>query len=147
MRKIIDRKTAYRAVLLLFALLAVLSIWPGRLLTSVMETSAGGNRVEEDKTVNVECLYSQKFVARYDRLSSVDIYISKVEKGRYIDITVCDLGGKELVKNLIDTSEKTIPGYVNVPLEYNVNVGEEYLLYIRGCRSKYYINPVFTDRL
>ncbi|MBO4912668.1 MAG: hypothetical protein J5504_08075 [Butyrivibrio sp.] len=146
MRKIIDRKTAYRAVLILFAILAILSVWPCRLWTNVLETSAGGERIEEDQPVNIEHFYSQRFIARYDRLSSVDLYISNVEKGRYIDITVCDLGGKELVKNLIDTEGKTIPGYVNVPLEYNVKVGEEYLLYIRGCRSKFYVNfETITD--
>ena len=140
MRKIIDRKTAYRAVVLLIALLAVLSIWPGRLWTEVMETSAGGDRIEEDKTVNVESFYSQKFVARYDRLSSVDIYISKVEKGRYFDVTVCDLGGRELIKTLVDTGDKVIPGYVRATLEYHVEVGKEYILYVRGCRSKVDIN-------
>ena len=54
MRKIIDRKTAYRAVLLLVALVTVLSIWPARLWTEVMDTSAGGDRIEEDKLVNFE---------------------------------------------------------------------------------------------
>lgn len=140
MRKIIDRKTAYRAVLLLIALVTVLSIWPARLWTEVMDTSAGGDRIEEDKLVNFENFYSQKFVARYDRLSSVDIYISKMEKGRYIDVTVCDIGGRELIKTLVDTGDKELPGYVRATLEYNVEVGEEYILYVRGCRSKFDIN-------
>jgi len=140
MRKIIDRKTAYRAVLLIFAMIAVLSVWPGRIWTEVMETSAGGERIEKDMEVNCDHIFSQKFVARYDRLSSLDIYLSNMEKGRYIDVSVCDLSGRELIKSFIDTNGETIPGYIRVPLEYNVKVGEEYLVYIKGCRSKFFIN-------
>lgn len=140
MRKIVDRKTAYRAVLLIFALLAVLSIWPCRLWTEVMETSAGGTRMEEDLEVNPDHIYTQRFVARYDRLNSVDVYISEMEKGSYIDITICDLNEKELVKTAVDTDGMAIPGYVRAPLELNVEVGKEYVLWIRGCRSKFFIN-------
>ena len=30
--------------------------------------------------------------------------------------------------------------YVRAPLELNVEVGKEYVLWIRGCRSKFFIN-------
>ncbi|MBO4457985.1 MAG: hypothetical protein J5802_09715 [Butyrivibrio sp.] len=157
MRKIIDRKTAYRAVLLIIALVAILSVWPFRIWTSVTETSSRGEKLEE-RSVNWDHLYSQKFVARYDRLSSLDIYISKMEKGRYIEISLFDENGiakikaqhdapegyegegvNEVLKVQFDTDGFDIPGYVRVPLEYNVEVGKEYMFYVQGCRSKFNI--------
>ena len=143
MRKIIDRKTAYRAVLLILALIAVLSVFPLRIWTSVFETSAGGTRTEE-RAVNFENEYKQKFVARYDRLSSVDIYVSKVELGSYMEVSITDAAHPEweeaLIRTLPDLEETNLPGYVRVPLEFNLEVGKEYVLNVKGCRSKFYIN-------
>lgn len=157
MRKVIDKKTACRAVVLLLALLAVLSIFPFRIWTKVDSFTAGGQRLDESEFVNIEYHLSQQFVTQYDRLSSIQIYVTDVEKGRYISATLMDKYYGELFYAYVDTSKFQIPGYVTIPIEYDVEVGEVYYLYLSGCRSKYsvayesvesdsaYVGGVFRD--
>ena len=139
MRKIITKKTAIRACVLIFVLIAILSIFPFRIWTGISGFSAGGERVESSEYVNYEYTLVQKFITQYDRLSSVDLYISEVINGRYISVSVCDENSTELFKTFVDTKPYEIPGYVPVPIELNVEVGKEYYLVVADCRSKYIV--------
>ena len=137
MRKVIDKKTACRAVVLLLALIAVLSIFPFRIWTKVDSFLAGGELLDEKEFVNIEYSVSQKFVAQYDRLSSIDVYVTDMEKGSYLSAILMDKYYGELFYVYVDTAEYELPGFVSIPIEYDVEVGEEYYLYLTGCRSKY----------
>ena len=138
MRKVIDKKTACMAVVMLIALICILSIWPIRMWTSVLETSPGGDILSEREEINFENTLMQQFVSQYDRLNSIDVYIDEVEKGRYVSATITDEFYSNLVKVYVDTEGLELPGYVNIPFEYNMEVGKNYYLKLEGCRSKYY---------
>ncbi|MBP3199590.1 MAG: hypothetical protein J6N21_21690, partial [Butyrivibrio sp.] len=139
MRKIINKKTAIKAIILVLAFIAILSIFPLRVWTKVQSFSTGGELVENSEYINYEYTLAQKFIVQYERLSSVDLYISEVEKGRYITVSVMDENARELLRTYIDTDGYELPGYVNVPLELNAEVGKEYYLSIQACRSKFYV--------
>lgn len=140
MRKIISKSTAVRAVIIAFALLGILSIFPLRLFKSILPTSGGGTIVSESEGINFENNnLMQEFVARYDRLSSVDVYVTKVEKGRYIACVLYDENGGMVMKTFVDTEGKEIPGYVNIPMEIDLEVGKTYTLKMTDCRSKYFV--------
>ncbi|MBO5621253.1 MAG: hypothetical protein J5959_06440, partial [Butyrivibrio sp.] len=138
-RKIINKKTAIKAIILVLAFIAILSIFPLRVWTKVQSFSTGGELVENSEYINYEYTLAQKFIVQYERLSSVDLYISEVEKGRYITVSVMDENARELLRTYIDTDGYELPGYVNVPLELNAEVGKEYYLSIQACRSKFYV--------
>ncbi|WP_029231903.1 O-antigen ligase family protein [Butyrivibrio sp. VCB2006] len=137
MRQIISKKTAITLTALLITLVAILSIFPFRIWTGVQEYSAGGKFTENSGVVNYEYTLMQKIVAQYDRLSSVDVYVSEMVNGRYIGVSVYDENAGEILRTFIDTEGVEIPGFVNVPMELNVEVGKEYYIGIKGCRSKY----------
>ena len=140
MRKIISKSTAIRVVVLAFALLGILSIFPLRLFTSVIETSGGGTIVSESHFINYEnSNLMQEFVAQYDRLSSIDVYVTKVEQGRYIAALLYDENGQIIFKAYQDTEEYQIPGYVTIPIEKDLEVGTSYAIRLADCRSKYYV--------
>ena len=139
MRKIISKKTAIRACVLIFVLIAILTVWPFRIWTGIKGFSAGGELVGPSDYVNFEYTIVQKFVTRYDRLSSIDLYVSEMVNGRYISISVCDENSTELFKTFVDTAPYELPGYVVVPIELNVEVGKEYYLVVSDCRSKYIV--------
>lgn len=139
MRKIISKKTAIRACVLLFVLIAILSIWPFRIWSGIRHFSAGGEMVETSEFINYENGLVQKFIVQYERLSSVDIYVSEVINGRYISLSVYDENSRELFRTFVDTEGCEIPGYVTVPIELNAEVGKEYYLHLSGCRSKYIV--------
>lgn len=140
MRKIISKSTAVKAVVLVLALIGILLIWPLRIFSSVLETSAGGTIVGETHGINFEHEnIMQEFVTQYDRLSSVDVYVTKVEQGRYLSCLLYDENGVNTFRVFVDTEGLEIPGYVNIPMEVNVEVGKHYALKFQSCRSKYYL--------
>lgn len=138
MRHIINRKTAIRIVFLLFALICVLTVWPFRLWTKVLTTSPGGTIISESDYINSDFSLSQKFVTQYEKLSSIDVFINRVERGRYLTATVLDKYQVPALKVVVDLEQYDIPCYVKIPMELDVEVGEEYTLLLEPCRSKYY---------
>ncbi len=140
MRKIINKSTAIKAVVLIFALIGILMIFPVRVFTGLWQSSGGGEVLPESSLVNFEYnLTMQEFVAQYDRLSSVDVYIDRMEKGRYISCLLYDNEGRILLRVFTDTEGKEIPGYINIPMEINLEVGEHYAIRFMDCRSKYFV--------
>ena len=140
MRKVISKSRAIKIVTLIFALIGILAIFPVRVFTQTLETSGGGTIVGETEGINFENnrIY-QSFIAQYDRLSSVDVYVTNVDKGRYMTTYLCDENGAILLETFVDTEPLTIPGYVRIPMEMNVEVGKEYSVRFADCRSKFYL--------
>ncbi|WP_155840087.1 O-antigen ligase family protein [Butyrivibrio sp. MC2021] len=143
MRHIINRKTAIEVIILLLTLICIMTIWPLRIFADTFEYSPGGNLLDESITVNFEDNAVQKFITRYDRLKSVDVYVSEMTEGRYLSVAVRNEEHTELLRVLVDTADYQLPDYVNVPMELDVEPGKEYYLLFEGCRSKY--NLGFED--
>ncbi len=138
MRKVITKATAIRAVVLIFALIGILLIFPIRVFTTTLETSGGGTFVGESEPINFERgSLTQEFVAQYARLSSIDLFVNSVEQGRYISALIYDENGGIVLATYVDTQGQTLPGYVNIPLELNIEVGKTYAIKLMSCRSKY----------
>lgn len=137
MRKVIDRKTAFEVTALIVALIVIVTIWPFRIWTDVTDFSTGGQRVETSDYVNFERAMNQRFIAQYKRISSIDLYISEIVLGRYINVAILDENTNEVFKTYVDVRNAELPGFVNVPMEFNAEVGKEYYLIVQSCRSKY----------
>ncbi len=138
MRKVISKSRAIKIVTLIFALIGILAVFPVRVFTQTLQTSGGGTIVSESEPINIEHnRYSQSFIAQYDRLSSLDVYVTAVETGRYITTYISDENGAILLATYTDTAEFTIPGYIHVPVELNLEVGKEYSVRVADCRSKF----------
>ena len=140
MRKIISKSTGIKAVVLILALIGILLIWPIRVFTTTLQTSGGGTIVGETDYIFIEKdNLMQEFVAQYDRLSSVDVYVTRMESGRYISCRLYDENGSVCLRVFVDTGDLQLPGYVNIPMEADVEVGKKYALKFQSCRSKYYL--------
>lgn len=140
MRKIITKSTAIRAVVLIFALIAILLVFPIRVFTCVLQTGGFGTIVGESDHIMVgNNNLMQEFVTQYDRLSSVDVYITRVENGRYISMVLIDERGEILFRTFVDTGELQLPGFVNIPVEVSVDVGKTYAIKVQDCRSKVFV--------
>lgn len=140
MRKVINKSTAIRAVLLIFALIGILSIFPARLYTRIWQAPGGGELTSDTIMVHLEHQTSmQEFVAQYERLSSIDVYISEMERGRYIGLLLLDETGAPALNTFVDTNAVAIPGYVHVPMEVNLEVGKSYAVKMQTARSKFFV--------
>ncbi len=141
MRTIISKSAAVRYVVLIFALIGILAVWPVRVFTQTLQTSGGGQILtDEQRGVNIENGdFMQEFVAQYERLSSLDVYVYGMERGRYLSCILYDENSAVIFKTYVDTADIALPGYVNIPVEVNVEVGKTYAFKVRDCRSKFYI--------
>ncbi len=137
MRRVINRKKAFEISVLIIALIALMSVWPFRIWTDVTDFSPGGELTEISDYVNYENVLNQRFIVQYKRLSSIDIFISEVELGRYINLAILDENTNEVFKAYVDVKDANLPGFVKVPIELNAEVGKEYYLILQSCRSKY----------
>ena len=138
MRKVINKATAIRAVVLIFALLGILLIFPLRVFTTVLTISESREAAGASEIINFENPGPmQEFIAQYDRLSYIDVYVLEMEKGRYFDAMLYDDKGAMILRSFVDTGETQLPAYVRVPLEINLEVGKTYALRLADCRSKY----------
>ena len=144
MRKTLSKNAAIRAVVLALALIGILAIWPLRLFTVTLGTSGGGTIVSESEYINYENNnLMQEFVAQYDRLSSIDVYVLDMDQGQYVQALLYDENGNIELKVMQDTAGCEIPGYVRIPMEIDLEVGKTYTLRLVDCRSRY--NVAFED--
>ncbi len=76
MRRIINKKTAIEVIIMLLALICIMTIWPVRVFTDIVYTEPKGELTGEVGTVSFEDAYTQEFITRYKRLSSVDVMVN-----------------------------------------------------------------------
>lgn len=133
------KSTAICAVILVTAALLILLIYPARVFKETYATDAGiesaGADVFASEPVAEEDTLAQRFTAQYDRLRSVDIFIDEMMLGRSIQMKVFDPKGQMIARRYYDLASETIPGMVRFPLGLDLEVGEEYILYLQGLYS------------
>ncbi len=138
-RKVIYKSFAIKAVAVIFALLVILSIFPLRVWQREIPMGKEVSVPTATEKVNDYHDVVQKIMTSYDRLSSIDIYVDKVEGGKYLSLVIYDENMQECYERFIYVGDVTEPGYVNVPLKLNVEVGKVYTFMIKGCFSTVYL--------
>ncbi|MBQ7680380.1 MAG: hypothetical protein IJT34_11095 [Butyrivibrio sp.] len=136
MRKVLTRTAALRAVVLLLACLALLSVWPARIWTRDLPISAGSEAREESRRITDGHNVKQFFTAAYDHLDSVDVWVRKVNHGRYMEVRILDEGWNVLYRCYVDLDGAN-DEYVSLPIGLPLEVGENYFLVLDGARSTY----------
>ncbi|WP_026526771.1 O-antigen ligase family protein [Butyrivibrio sp. VCD2006] len=138
-RKVVYRSTAIRAVILIFALLAILSIFPFRIWQTTVTEKGGGEIVQTSDRVNDFYDVVQRFIAQYDRLESIDIYVDSVELGNYMSMVFYNENMEVMYQRYVNLHDAECPGYLNVRVGLDLNVGETYTMVISGAFSTYYV--------
>ena len=153
-RKVVYRTTAIRAVILAFALLAIISIFPLRIWQKTVTEKGGGEIVQTSDRINDYHDAVQKFIAQYDRLESVDIYVDSVELGNYMSMVFYNENMEVVYQRFVNLRETEFPGYLRVRVGLDLNVGETYTIVLNGAFSTFYLayehagndtSPYFTS--
>ena len=127
MNKEVNRMHAIMFVVIAITLALIISIFPLR-LWNVIQTETGGGQ-ENGCTQGVDSTHDavQDFIAQYDRIDSVSVYVSELCKGRYMHISFWDVDNwKVMYEETIDLGQEEIPGYVDIPLGLDLSVGGNY---------------------
>ncbi len=127
MNREVKKMRAFLVVVIAITLAAIISIFPLR-IWNVIRTEVGGG-AENGYTQAVDSTHDaiQDFVAQYDRIDSFSVYVNELTKGRYMHVTFWDVDKwKVMYEETIDLGEEELPGYVDIPLGLDLEVGANY---------------------
>ncbi|WP_044913842.1 tripartite tricarboxylate transporter TctB family protein [Butyrivibrio sp. WCE2006] len=138
-RKVVYKSTAIRAVIIFFAIIAILSVFPLRIWQRTITERGGGEIVQTSDRINDYHDVVQKFIAQYDRLESIDIYLEDVELGNYMSMVFYNENMEQIYQRFVYLRDASLPGYINVRVGLDLNVGETYTMIINGAFSTFYV--------
>ncbi|SEP96589.1 O-antigen ligase family protein [Butyrivibrio sp. TB] len=131
MNKKISKIKGIEAVILVISLLLIISIFPLRMWSTIKEESGGGEIVGSTENVDSTHDVIQDFIAQYDRLDSISVFVDELVGGRYMRVAFWDYEKWVVMyQDLIDLGEETLPGYVEIPMGIDLEVGKTYRVFI-----------------
>ena len=127
MNREVKKFHAFAFAIIAVTLAVIISIFPLR-IWNLVQTEVGGGE-ENGYTQGIDSTHDaiQDFVAQYDRIDSLSVYVNELTKGRYMHITFWDVDNwKVMYEETIDLGEEELPGYVDIPLGLDLEVGTNY---------------------
>ena len=127
MNREVKKFHAFAFVIALITFAAIISIFPLRIWNDVRTEVGGG--FENGYTQGVDSTHDaiQDFIAQYDRIDSISVYVNELTKGRYMHISFWDVDKwRVMYEETIDLGEEQLPGYVDIPLGLDLEVGGNY---------------------
>lgn len=147
MNRIITRREAICETLWIIVLCALLALWPVRL---VKETVTANGRtlpetLMESEEITSGYVVQQMFIAQYDRLKNIDIYIHEGTAGEEFNFVLYDAAMQVIMQQVIDTKDmKSIPGYCTVQVNIDTQVGREYYFLLQGIEEPFRVAYQYT---
>jgi hypothetical protein len=138
MNRILYKDNAIKIVVLILALISIISVFPLRIWQRIITEGSGAPIASETSFINDSHDVVQKFITQYDRLDSLDLYITKLERGRYLQVTLYHEDMTVAFTRYYDLGDQDIPGYVRIPVNLDVEVGETMTLIVYGVKSTFY---------
>ena len=137
MRTILYKSRAVQAVIAILAFAAILTVWPVRMWHTTWQTSGGGTIVSESGTIDSTHDMVQKFIAQYDRIASVSVYVTEVSAGRYMEMSLYDEKMQPVYDTFVDMGVQKTPGYIRIPMQVGLHVNEQYTMLITPVNASF----------
>ena len=137
MKQTVYLSKALRVWIGVFCILIMISIFPLRLFRRTVTVGESSAPRVISQVVNDEHSIRQYFVAQYNKIDSVSVYVSSIEGGRYMAIALQKNGYSSVCSRYIDLQNESLPGYVKVPLGVALEPGETYNFLLTGKLSSY----------
>ena len=81
MNRILNKRQAICGVVWILVVCAALILWPLRLIHEEVRSASGKTQDMLSETVDGSYVVQQRFIAQYDRLKSIDIYLAEGKTG------------------------------------------------------------------
>lgn len=76
MNRILNRKQAICGTVWILAVCAALILWPLRLIHEEVRAGSGRQQAAVSEEINGDYVVQQRFIAQYDRLKEIEIYLA-----------------------------------------------------------------------
>lgn len=144
MNRIINKRQAVCGVVWILVVCAALVLWPLRLIHEEVRSASGRIQDVLSETVNADYVVQQRFIAQYDRLKSIDIYLAAGTVGDKLNFVLRDGSMQQMMQQVIDTGEmEQIPGYCRIQVNIDTEVGRDYYYLLQGVESEFHV--AYTD--
>jgi len=139
MKKILYKSQAIERIIFILAAVILVSLWPIRLfhetVTASVESVSGmvTQKVDNDHTI------LQSFVAQYDHMSTIDLYLEEGTAGQSFYVRLLNEEQTMIAEEEIQIDPKQIPGYARVLIDVDMEVGGLYHLIVQGNDSEVFL--------
>ena len=81
MNRIINKKQAICGIVWIFAVCAAFVLWPFRLIHEEVRAESSRQQAAVSEEVTADYVVQQRFIAQYDRLKEIEIYLADRVEG------------------------------------------------------------------
>ena len=149
MNRVINRRQAICGTAWIIILCVVIALWPLRLVKETI--SSDGSRtfhktVMQSEEITSGYVVQQMFIAQYDRLKNIDIYLHEGTVGEAFNFVLYDASMQVIMQQVIETGDmKQIPGYCTVQVNIDTQVGREYYYLLQGIDAPFRVAYINTE--
>lgn len=147
MNRILNRRQAICGTVWIVVLCAVFTLWPIRLIKETVNANSKTlpGTVMESEEITSGYVVQQMFIAQYDRLKNIDIYLHEGTAGEEVNFVLYDAAMHVIMQQVINTEDmKTIPGFCTVQVNIDTQVGREYYFLLQGIEEPFRVAYQYT---
>lgn len=140
MDKVITRRQAICGSVWIIIFCIIISLWPLRFFNETVTSAGTGEIAMESQAITTDYVVKQRFIAQYDKLESIRIYLLNESAGEEFNFILYDSDMNILVQQVVSTDNmEEMPGYCTVPLNQEVEVGKDYYFLVQGITTDFYV--------
>lgn len=140
MNRILNKRQAICGTVWILVACAVLALWPLRLIHEEVRSAGGSENMEISEAVNADHVVQQRFIAQYDRLKNIEIYLADMTRGDKFNFVLRDASMQTIMQQVIDTGDmETLPGYCRIQINSDMEVGRDYYFLLQGVESEFHV--------
>ena len=133
MNKVINSRQAICGTVWLICFGIMIALWPLRLVTERVVSGSNRQMSMQSEAITEEYVVEQMFVAQYDRLESIRIFLLNESAGEEFHFVLRDASRNILMQQAISTDDmKEMPGFCSIRVNQETEVGKEYYYSIQG---------------
>ncbi len=139
MKKIVYKSQAIQAVILLVTAVLLLSLWPLRIWNETITESIPQNTGAMTDVINDEYTILQSFVAQYDHMDTISLYLGDGTEGESFFVRLLNEGQTIIAEEEVEIKPEQLPGYCEVMIDVDMEVGKMYHLIVQGNQSAVFL--------
>ena len=140
MNRILNKKQAICGTVWILVVCAALVLWPLRLIHEEVRAVSSRQQAVVSEAVTADYVVQQRFIAQYDRLKEIEIYLADRVEGEKLNFVLRDASMQTLMQQVIDTGDmETFPGYLRVQVNIDTEVGRDYYFLLQGVESAFHV--------
>ena len=139
MKKIVYRSKAIQGIILMVGICLLLSLWPFRFFNEIVTSSVPIKTATMSSVVDNEKMLMQCFVAQYDHMDSIRVYLSEDSVGEEFYLRLLDEKWQMVCDEKTTIDRENLPGYQDVMVDVEMEVGTMYYCILQGCDSEIFV--------